>query len=442
MKYSKPKYYLIAFSLFYLFLIGIMIFYFLQVLDLKRKEIHKIAHDRIDEIEGLLAFEKKTKKKDNVLYHAVLDLLQKKATIEEIQEQHASYFESTSKDATQKIDSAFADLGYKMAYRIDLTHVILNSTKENVLNAPVTILETEQKIRHAHRVNSSEWEVEESSKNKSDETCLDCPEDYSNHFIVKQEKYIEVLNFNSIALRELAPLLLTSLFICIFILILYFITYKTIKKKEQEVLSLHNMVDNVSHEFKLPIATLKYGCNNLKQEYDSPTVALIQRQIDRLERLQNQLGVVVDANELPFSQASFIQLIEDLKLRNQGIDFKISWKTEEDIQLPQTAIETIILNLIENGIKYGGTQLTCSIQHKENKLYIEVSDNGIGIEKKEQNLIFRKFYRIIHNNVHNTLGLGIGLYQVKQIVDKYQGNIQVHSKLKVGTTFIICIPYA
>ncbi|WP_353163165.1 HAMP domain-containing sensor histidine kinase [Myroides odoratus] len=442
MKYSKPKYYLIAFSLFYLFLIGIMVFYFLQVLDLKRKEIHKIAHDKIDEIEGLLAFEKKTKKKDNVLYHAVLDLLQKKATIEEIQEQHASYFVSTSKDATQKIDSAFADLGYEMAYRIDLTHVILNSTKENVLNAPVTILETEQKIRHAHRVNSSEWEVEESSKNKSDETCLDCPEDYSNHFIVKQEKYIEVLNFNSIALRELAPLLLTSLFICLFILILYFITYKTIKKKEQEVLSLHNMVDNVSHEFKLPIATLKYGCNNLKQEYDSPTVALIQRQIDRLERLQNQLGVVVDGNELPFSQASFIQLIEDLKLRNQGIDFKISWKAEEDIQLPQTAIETIILNLIENGIKYGGTQLTCSIQHKENKLYIEVSDNGIGIEKKEQNLIFRKFYRIIHNNVHNTLGLGIGLYQVKQIVDKYQGNIQVHSKLKVGTTFIICIPYA
>ncbi|WHT38009.1 hypothetical protein QNH98_12950 [Myroides sp. mNGS23_01] len=78
MKYSKPKYYLIAFSLFYLFLIGIMVFYFLQVLDLKRKEIHKIAHDKIDEIEGLLAFEKKTKKKDNVLYHAVLDLLQKK----------------------------------------------------------------------------------------------------------------------------------------------------------------------------------------------------------------------------------------------------------------------------------------------------------------------------------------------------------------------------
>lgn len=443
MKSSKPKYYLIAFSLFYLFLIGIMVFYFVQVLELKKKEIHKIAHDKIDEIEHILSFEKKSKKKDNVMYMAILDLLQKKATIEEIQEKNASYLQFISLDATHKIDSAFASLGYKIAYRIDLTHVILNSTKENMLKTPVTILETQQKIKQAHRVNTSEWEVEESSQNKSDEPCIDCPEDYSNHFTVKQEKYIEVLNFNSIAFRELFPLLFGSLLICTFILILYFITYKTIKKKEQEVWSLHNMVDNVSHEFKLPIATLKYGCNNLKLEYDSPTVALIQRQVDRLERLQNQLGVISNTNDLPFSYEDFIQLIEDLKLRNQSIDFQISWSlTENTIPFPQTEIETILLNLLENGIKYGGTSITCSIYSKENKLYLEVSDNGIGIEKKEQNLIFRKFYRIIHNNVHNTLGLGIGLYQVKQIVEKYQGSIQINSKLTVGTTFIIRIPYA
>ncbi len=417
----------------------------MQVLELKRKEIHKIAHDRIDIIENVLSFEKKNKKKDNVMYQAVLDLLQKKATIEDIQKKNASYLQSISLDATQKIDSAFADLGYQIAYRIDLTHVILNSTQENMLKAPVTILETQQKVKHAQRVNSSEWEVEESSSNKSDEPCKDCPEDYANHFTVKQEKYIEVLNFNSIAFRELFPLLAGSFLICTFILILYFITYKTIKKKEQEVLSLHNMVDNVSHEFKLPIATLKYGCNNLKQEYDSPTVALIQRQIDRLERLQNQLGVSSNANadELSFTKADFTQLIEDLKVRNSAINFQASWSlVENTIPFPQTELETILLNLLENGIKYGGTFITCSLYSKENKLYIEVSDNGIGIEKKEQVLIFRKFYRIIHNNVHNTLGLGIGLYQVKHLVDKHQGSIQLNSIVTKGTTFIIRIPYA
>ncbi|WP_410881655.1 sensor histidine kinase [Myroides sp. DW712] len=443
MKAYKPKYYLIAFSLFYLLLIGIMIFYFIQVLELKKKEIHSIAHNKIDEIENKLSFDKKSKKKDNILYQGIMDVLQKKKTVAEFKIENPEYFEQVNQDATHKIDSIFQPLGYQVSYRIDLTSIMLNTTKENFLTAPITILETNQKIHNAHRVNTSEWEVEESSQNKSDEPCLDCPADYSNHFTIKQEKYIEVRNFNSLALHDLLPLLLGSFLICMFILILYFITYKTIKKKEEEVWSLHNMVDNVSHEFKLPIATLKYGCNNLKQEYDSPTVALIQRQVDRLERLQNQLGINVHEEKRPFHQKDFIQLTEDLSLRNQEITFKTVWNLEEkEIPFPQTAIETIVLNLIENGIKYGGTTLRCSVEKKENKLYIEVTDNGMGIDKKEQSLIFRKFYRIIHNNVHNTLGLGIGLYQVKQIVDEYQGSIQIKSKLTEGTTFRICIPYA
>jgi len=442
MKASKPKYYLIAFSLFYLLLIGIMVFYFVQVLELKKKEIHSIAHNKIDAIENILSFEKKSKKKDNILYQGVMDILQKKKTITEFKTENPGYFEHINRDATQKIDSIFKPLGYQVSYRVDLTAIILNTTKENFLSTPITILETDQKIQKAHRVNTSEWEVEESSRNKSDEPCLDCPPDYSNHFTIKQEKYIEVRNFNSLAFRDLLPLLIGSFLICSFILILYFITYKTIKKKEEEVWSLHNMVDNVSHEFKLPIATLKYGCQNLKQEYDSPTVALIQRQVDRLERLQNQLGITLDAEEKIFNKEHFRQLIEDLSIRHQDLILDTYWEVEENIPFSQTAIETILLNLLENAIKYGGTTISCSLYKKENKLYIEVSDNGLGIDKKEQNLIFRKFYRIIHNNVHNTLGLGIGLYQVKQIVDKYQGHIQVKSKISEGTTFIIRIPYA
>ena len=415
----------------------------MQVLELKKKEIHSIAHDKIDEIENILSFEKKSKKKDNILYQGVIEVLQKKKTVAAFKTENPDYFAHINQDATHKIDSIFQPLGYQVSYRVDLTAIILNTTQENFLTHPITILETDQKIRNPHRVNSSEWEVEESSKNTSTEPCLDCPANYSNHFTVKQEKYIEVRNFNALAFRDLFPLLLGSFLICTFILILYFITYKTIKKKEQEVWSLHNMVDNVSHEFKLPIATLKYGCNNLKQEYNSPTVALIQRQVDRLERLQNQLGINVLEEKRPFHQKDFIQLTEDLSLRNQEITFKMVWNLEEkEIPFPQTEIETLVLNLLENGIKYGGTTIGCSIYKKENKLYIEVSDNGMGIDKKEQNLIFRKFYRIIHNNVHNTLGLGIGLYQVKQIADKYQGSIQVTSKLTVGTTFSIRIPYA
>lgn len=441
MKYYKPKYYLIAFSLFYLLLIGLMTFYFLHVLELKKKEIHTIAHTKIDAIEGLLAFDKKSKNKNNLIYQAVLDLLQNKTTVEEIKKKNTSYFEAINKDASQKIDSAFRDLGYNVAFRIELTDVIPYSTKENILKTPLTILQTERVLTNAYRINSSEWEVEESSTNKSDEPCIDCPIDYKNHFTAKQEKYLEVINFNSIAFRALFPLLLGSFLICTFILILYYITYKTIKKKEKEVLSLHNMVDNVSHEFKLPIATLKYGCNNLQQEYNSATVELIQRQVSRLERLQNQLGGFVETTDHTISKADLEQLLADLKLKNEHVSFTLAWDLDDKLNFPQTEIETILLNLLENGIKYGGTNILCTVKEKESKLCIQISDNGIGIAKTEQNLIFQKFYRIRHHNIHNTLGLGIGLYQVKQIVDKRKGSIRLKSKLTEGTTFTILLPY-
>lgn len=441
MKYDKPKYYLISFSLFYLLLIGIMVFYIAQVLELKQKEIHSIAHDKIDDLESLLSFEKKSKNKDNFIYRAVVDLLQKKTTVEEIKSQNKDLFNTANLDATKKIDSAFHDLKYEVAFRIDITDVIINSTKENLLEAPVTILQTKNKVQKAHRVNSSEWEVEESSTNKSDEICIDCPIDYKNHFTVKQEKYIEVINFNSIAFRELFPLLLGSFLICTFILILYFITYKTIKKKEKEVLSLHNMVDNVSHEFKLPLATLKYGCSNLKQEYNSTTIELIQRQVNRLERLQNQLGGFVETTDQTFTKVDLLQLIDDLQLQNQNVVFTTAWNLEQQLNFPKTEIETILLNLLENSIKYGSTTIICTLEEQEQKLSIQVSDNGIGIAKTEQNLIFQKFYRIRHHNIHDTLGLGIGLYQVKQIVDKRKGSIRLKSKVTEGTTFTILLPY-
>ena len=443
MKYSKPKYYLIAFSVFYLLLIGIMTFYFLQVLALKKKEINTIAHQKLDALESVLVFDKKSKKKDNILYQAVIDLLYKKATIADIKTKNEDFFRQANLDASQKIDSAFQDLGYAVAYRVDLTHVILNTTKENVLLEPVTILETQKKITEASRINTSQWEVEETSKHTTDEElCADCPEDYSNHFTVNQEKYIQVLNFYSIAFRDLFPLLLGSFLICTFILVLYFITYKTIKKKEQEVWTLHNMVDNVSHEFKLPIATLKYGCNNLQQEYNSPTVELIQRQLSRLERLQNQLGGFVSITDQMFSKTQLMQLIADLQLKNTEVHFTIHWEVEEVLEFPQTEMETILLNLIENGIKYGGTAISCTLKKEKNQLCIQVTDNGIGIEKGEQNLIFRKFYRIRQHNIHNTLGLGIGLYQVKQIAIQRKGSVHLKSKLTEGSTFTILLPYA
>jgi len=65
----------------------------------------------------------------------------------------------------------------------------------------------------------------------------------------------------------------------------------------------------------------------------------------------------------------------------------------------------------------------------------------MGMDKKEYPYIFEKYYRIQHNNIYHTKGLGLGLFIVKNIVDKYGGEIAVHSRIQEGTTFTLQLPY-
>ena len=104
-------------------------------------------------------------------------------------------------------------------------------------------------------------------------------------------------------------------------------------------------------------------------------------------------------------------------------------------------METIIKNLCENSVKYGASEIDIQITDLEKHLEIYIADNGEGMAKNELKSIFEKFYRIQSNNIHNTKGLGLGLYFVQKIAAKYHGKIEVKSELKVGTQFKIKLPY-
>ncbi|MEF9479630.1 sensor histidine kinase [Chryseobacterium sp. 1B4] len=77
-------------------------------------------------------------------------------------------------------------------------------------------------------------------------------------------------------------------------------------------------------------------------------------------------------------------------------------------------METVIKNLCENSVKYGASVITINLTSRSQHLEIEISDNGQGMETKELNTIFEKFYRIQNKNIHNSKGLGLGLYFVKK----------------------------
>ena len=95
--------------------------------------------------------------------------------------------------------------------------------------------------------------------------------------------------------------------------------------------------------------------------------------------------------------------------------------------------------MLENAVKYGSKTITIKTKIIENQFSISIEDDGIGIKKNQQSLLFDKFYRVQQGNLHNTKGLGLGLYYVNQIVKAHQGSVKVVSDLGKGTEFTILL---
>ena len=99
-------------------------------------------------------------------------------------------------------------------------------------------------------------------------------------------------------------------------------------------------------------------------------------------------------------------------------------------------------NIVENACKYSNGNLKVKINcyTKGEQLITEISDNGIGIKSKDQNLVFDKYYRVPTGDIHNIKGYGIGLSYVKEVIQLHNGKIQLNSKAGKGSTFKVILP--
>ena len=201
---------------------------------------------------------------------------------------------------------------------------------------------------------------------------------------------------------------------------------------------MHNVVDNISHEFKTPIATLKIAAKSLNKDWNKENLPLVERQIQRLENLMKQLHDGESEGDVNvINSEDWTNFVEDLKFANPETNFIFENKTVDNLPFAKTDMETVVKNLCENSIKYGATQISINVESSTKILLINVKDNGDGIAKAEQKNIFEKFYRIQNDNIHNTKGLGLGLFLIKNIVKKYNGNIDLQSESSKGSLFKI-----
>lgn len=348
------------------------------------------------------------------------------------------YFEENKKSSEDKIskyiDNHFKKEGYKIAAKIQYTSILSLPDKTPLIEKPVVLYETKNKLKKTGIASSGKWETSSTSTTDGELNKRDS-------FLVESITEFEILNIKTIVFKELILLFLCCFLLLASVLALFIFTVKNLIKQQKQVEVLHAVVDNISHEFKTPIATLKIASKALKKDWNPETLPLIDRQISRLENLMRQLHKDEEGEIFLIKSEDYAFFVQDLAFTYPEITFDSEINVAKELPFDKSLLETIIKNLCENSVKYGASLVKVNITDLQESLIIEISDNGEGIEKKELKNIFEKFYRIQSNNIHNTKGLGLGLYFVKKIIDQYKGKIEVISQPKEGTLFKINLPY-
>ncbi|MGL4761475.1 MAG: ATP-binding protein [Sarcina sp.] len=214
-------------------------------------------------------------------------------------------------------------------------------------------------------------------------------------------------------------------------------------------------VANVSHELKTPVTSIKGFAETLKYVDDNETrdkfLGIIEEESDRLTRLiQDILSLYdiekkKDLNKEIFdinSIANSIDLLTQKDAFNRDVMFALHCNVETELYGNKDKFKQMLLNLVDNAIKYSGENAKVVLDITENAtdILIEVSDNGVGIPKEHLERIFERFYRVDKARSREKGGTGLGLAIVKHIVNSFNGNIAVKSEEGVGTRFNITIP--
>lgn len=295
--------------------------------------------------------------------------------------------------------------------------------------------------------------LENSSQVKSNLGLTNLPENYQkitaqSSFIPFQSK-LDLLygdiNF-SIFERIFVSILLSFVLSSIIIICLLFLL-KTIFKQKQLSDLKNDLINNITHEFKTPIATISAALDGIQNfdiikspEKTTEYIDISNNQLHKLnsmvEKLLETASLHTDELNLFKEKVNLSELLKNCVDRFKLIapDKKMYFNSEGDqfLNLDKFHFENALNNIVDNAMKYGGETIIINLK---NNGEIIVQDNGHGIAKNQHEKIFDQFYRIPTGNLHNVKGFGIGLYYTRKIIEKHGGSISA-SESKPGKTII------
>ncbi|CAM1340587.1 sensor histidine kinase [Tenacibaculum amylolyticum] len=352
-------------------------------------------------------------------------------------------------------------LGYNLKYHRTLQTIILtDSAKSKIIfkadsQKPFTLFGNVFRNNPDLYIGSSVWQTERSFSKE----IKGIERNVSYQLYLKSSKEMNIDDLNIILFNQMRGLLLLSLFIFVFVIGVLYYSIKNLitQKKIADVKT--DFINNITHEFKTPLATLSLATKILKKQKEIhreattiTTIDTIERQNVRLQKLvdqvlDNSLGYqeIVLQKEVVLVQDYFSTLINDfqLSLKEDSVNLNTTISNASTkISLDKFYMATAVLNILENAVKYGGSLINILVSVAKDELEVHIEDNGIGMPKKHLKDVFEKFYRIANQQIHDVKGLGLGLYYSSQIIKVHNGVILLESEKGKGSTFIIKIPFS
>ncbi|MDC6367054.1 MULTISPECIES: sensor histidine kinase [Flavobacteriaceae] len=265
---------------------------------------------------------------------------------------------------------------------------------------------------------------------------------------------LQFKNLNTYFLGQLNGLTLPSLLFILGIIIAIIWALKTYYWQQNVITTTNEFINNLTHELKTPVFSISLATKLLDEEAtpkQKNVVSLIRQQTNRLSahidkvlelgNLEHKKNVI--SLELLDFHPFLKKLCQEFETLStiQNIDFKYNleegpyWLKAEPFHLGNA-----VNNLLDNANKYSEEpKITLSAFKQNDDLIISVEDNGHGIDPKDHERIFKKYYRVPNKDIHNVKGYGLGLSYAKRVINRFKGKILLESEPRKGTKISIVL---
>ena len=266
---------------------------------------------------------------------------------------------------------------------------------------------------------------------------------------------LQFQNLNTYFFSQLNGLIIPGLVFMLAIVAVVIWVLRSFYWQRSIITSTNEFINNLTHELKTPVFSIGVAAKILEEsisEDKKPVLTIIKQQIEKINR---QTDKVLELSRIEKRKSVFNlkridfrpileEVCENFELLSGITPIDFTYELEEGnyvIKADVFHLTNAINNLLDNAKKYSGENPKISLWARINnqKMYIDIKDNGIGIDKAHINSIFKKFYRVSQGNTHKVKGFGLGLNYVKRVIEGHRGKIHVESKINEGTVFTIIL---